>query len=250
MSKLLPWIAGGAVVGAGLAAGLPHFSAGVRRSFRHNLQEQQAKKEMGPLGLGQDLGPERFKFASAEDPSMPTPTIDDVYVARALGHLSETEVEELEAFQGALTKDASFLQGLQHGAGVAAATAVGGLAMIGAAHGINNMYDAMTFDKDLQAVMKTRPELSTYPKEQVRQVYQSLRRLSPQLAKDPLTAGTYLLRQFERRNPSDPHSLPTVELETARTLTQATGELSKRRDTVRDTLLEASRIGLAASRKS
>ncbi len=246
MSKVLPLVAGGIVAGAGLAAGLPHFSAGMRKSFRTRLEEQQAKKEMGPLGLGQDLGPGRFKFANSEDSKMPTSTLDDVYVARAHGHLSDDEVTELETFSDVLTKSASFGDSFRHGLGAAAATAVGGLAMVGISHGIKTSYDAMTFEKDLQATLKVRPELSTYPKEQVRLVYQSLRRLSPEIAKDPLTASTYLLRQFERRNPSDPHSLPTVELETARSLTQITGELGKRRDTVRDTLLDANRLGVQA----
>jgi hypothetical protein len=177
---------------------------------------------------------------------MRAPVPDEVYVAAAHGHLSENEVAHLESFAGELTKGASFSQGLQYGLGTAAASAVGGLAMMGLSHGIQSAYDSMTFEKDLQATLKTRPELSTYPKEQVRLVYQSLRRLSPEIAKDPLTAGTYLVRQFERRNPSDPHSLPTVELESARTLSQITGEFGKRRDNVRDALLQANAHGVQA----
>jgi hypothetical protein len=178
---------------------------------------------------------------------MRTPVPDEVYVAAAYGHLSENEVVDLESFSRSLNKMAStFSEGMRYGLGTAAASAVGGLGMMGLSHGIQNAYDSMTFEKDLQATLKTRPELSTYPKEQVRLVYGSLRRLSPEIAKDPLTAGTYLVRQFERRNPSDPHSLPTVELESARTLTQITGELSKRRDNVRDALLQANAQGVQA----
>lgn len=248
MPKWLTPLALGTVAGAGLSTAAPHFSSGMRRSLRTAHERNAKMRQLGPLGTANELGPGVFKFASSENPHMPRHISDDVYVARAHGYLSDTEVAHLEQFASELQKEGSFTQGLMHGLGTAAATAVGGLAMVGAAHGINNMYDAMTFDKDLQAVLRTRPELSTYPKEQIRLVYQSLRRLSPQIAKDPLTAGTYLLRQFERRNPSDPHSLPTVELETARTLTQATGELSKKRDIVRDTLLEAAKAGARGGR--
>lgn len=174
---------------------------------------------------------------------------DEVYVAGALGVLSEDEVGHLEAFAASLNKTASSPTDVRSAVTMgligAASTAVGSLAMMGAAKGLGTVYDAMTFDKDLQKILKVRPELNTYPKEHVKMVYQSLRRLSPEIAKDPLTASTYLVRQFERRNPNDPHSLPTVELETARTLAQTSGEYSKRRDAVRDSLLEANRIGMS-----
>lgn len=238
-------LATGAVLGGGVVAAAPHFAAGMRKSFRPHLEAVALKKQLGPLGTMGDLGPDQFKFAHLESP-MRAPVPDEVYVAAAHGHLSENEVAHLESFAAELTKGASFSQGLQYGLGTAAASAVGGLAMMGLSHGIQSAYDSMTFEKDLQATLKTRPELSTYPKEQVRLVYQSLRRLSPEIAKDPLTAGTYLVRQFERRNPSDPHSLPTVELESARTLSQITGEFSKRRDNVRDALLQANAHGVQA----
>jgi len=238
-------LATGAVLGAGAVAGAPHFAAGMRKSFRPHLESAAVRKQLGPLGTMGDLGPDQFKFAHLESP-MRAPVPDEVYVAAAHGHLSENEVAHLESFAAELTKGASFSQALQYGLGTAAASAVGGLAMMGISHGIHSAYDSMTFEKDLQAALKTRPELSTYPKEQVRVVYQSLRRLSPEIARDPLTAGTYLVRQFERRNPSDPHSLPTVELESARTLSQITGELGKRRDNVRDALLQANAHGVQA----
>ena len=238
-------LAAGAVLGAGAVAAAPHFAAGMRKSFRPHLEAEARKNQLGPLGTMGDLGPDQFKFAHTELP-MRAPVPDEVYVAAAHGHLSQNEVAHLESFAGDLSKGASFTQGLQYGLGTAAASAVGGLAMIGLSHGIQSTYDSMTFEKDLQATLKTRPELSTYPKEQVRLVYSSLRRLSPEIAKDPLTAGTYLIRQFERRNPSDPHSLPTVELESARTLTQITGEMGKRRDSVRDALLQANAQGVQA----
>lgn len=238
-------LATGAVLGAGTVAAAPHFAAGMRKSFRPHLEAVARRNQLGPLGTMGDLGPDQFKFAHTELP-MRAPVPDEVYVAAAHGHLSQNEVAHLESFAGELSKGASFTQGLQYGLGTAAASAVGGLAMMGLSHGIQSTYDSMTFEKDLQATLKTRPELSTYPKEQVRLVYSSLRRLSPEIAKDPLTAGTYLIRQFERRNPSDPHSLPTVELESARTLTQITGELGKRRDSVRDALLQANMQGVQA----
>lgn len=238
-------LATGAVLGAGTVAAAPYFSAGMRKSFRPHLEAYAKRKQLGPLGTMADMGPDQFKFAQTE-PSMRVPVLDDVYVAAAHGHLSDNEVGHLESFAQELTKGASFSQGLQYGLGTAAASAVGGLAMIGLSHGVQSAYDSMTFERDLQATLKTRPELSTYPKEQVRLVYQSLRRLSPEIAKDPLTAGTYLARQFERRNPSDPHSLPTVELETARSLSQVTSELGKRRDNVRDALLQANAHGVQA----
>ena len=238
-------LAAGAVLGAGAVTAAPHFAAGMRKSFRPHLEAAAVRNQLGPLGTMGDLGPNQFKFAHLESP-MRASVPDEVYVAAAHGHLSENEVAHLESFAGELTKGASFAQGLQYGLGTAAASAVGGLAMVGLSHGIQSAYDSMTFEKDLQATLKTRPELSTYPKEQVRLVYQSLRRLSPEIAKDPLTAGTYLVRQFERRNPSDPHSLPTVELESARTLSQITGEFGKRRDNVRDALLQANAQGVQA----
>lgn len=238
-------LATGAVLGAGAVAAAPHVAAGMRKSFRPHLEAAAVRNQLGPLGTMGDLGPNQFKFAHLESP-MRASVPDEVYVAAAHGHLSENEVAHLESFAGELTKGASFSQGLQYGLGTAAASAVGGLAMMGLSHGIQSAYDSMTFEKDLQATLKTRPELSTYPKEQVRLVYQSLRRLSPEIAKDPLTAGTYLVRQFERRNPSDPHSLPTVELESARTLSQITGEFGKRRDNVRDALLQANAHGVQA----
>lgn len=258
-------LAVGAVTGAGVVSAAPHMAAGIRKERQPHLEaaalENTAKRVGGPLGTVADLGPNQFdfrtqsdrvKFGSAFTPPVPlesrmrSPVPDDVYVAAAHGVLSDREVAHLESFGDELSKGASFVQGLQYGLGTAAASAVGGLAMIGMSHGVQSAYDSLTFEKDLQATLKTRPELSTYPKEQVRLVYQSLRRLSPELAKDPLTAGTYLARQFERRNPSDPHSLPTVELETARTLSQVTGEFGKRRDNVRDALLQANAQGVQA----
>lgn len=238
-------LAAGAILGAGVVATAPHFAAGMRKSFRPHLEAAAIRKRLGPLGTMGDLGPDQFKFAHLESP-MRAPVPDEVYVAAAHGHLSHNEVAHLESFAGELAKSASFTQGLQYGLGTAAASAVGGLAMVGIAHGVHTAYDAITFEKDFQAVLKVRPELSTYPKEQVRLVYTSLRRLSPEIAKDPLTASTYLVRQFERRNPSDPHSLPTVELETARTLSQVTGEFGKRRDAVRESLLAANQAGISA----
>ena len=242
---LLP-LAVGTTVGAGIDAGLPFAASGFRKGMRPHFQAALVKKQVGPLGTVADLGPNQFKFASAENSPMHRQILDEVYVARAQGHLDETEVGQLEAFSAYLQKDASFGDAFRVGLGTAAASAVGGLAVMGMSHGIQSAYDSMTFEKDLQATLKVRPELSNYPKEQVRLVYQSLRRLSPEVAKDPLTASTYLVRQFERRNPSDPHSLPTVELETARTLTSLTGELGKRRDAVRDALLDANRAGVQA----
>ena len=259
-------LAVGAVAGAGAVSAAPQLAAGMRRAVQPHLEAaalaNTAKRVGGPLGTVADLGPNQFDFRTQADrlkfgsalplpvfleSRMRSPVPDDVYVAAAHGVLSDREVAHIESFGEELSKGASFGQAFQYGLGTAAASAVGGLAMIGMSHGIQSAYDSLTFEKDLQATLKTRPELSTYPKEQVRLVYQSLRRLSPELAKDPLTAGTYLARQFGRRDSNDPHAIPMVELETASTLSRVSGEYGKRRDNVRDALLQANAQGTQAA---
>lgn len=241
--------AGGYQAAKGLESGYEKMQAPVRQ-----IQEmRQAAHHTDPLGTfaevtrgGPILFPMKTSTASAEVPM--SRVSDDIYVAHALGVLGDEEVAHIEGFSYSLNKTAAFSPEVKNaittGVVGAAATAAGSLAMMGVAKGVSNVYDAMTFDKDLQKILKVRPELNTYPKEQVKLVYQSLRRLSPEISKDPLTASTYLVRQFERRNPSDPHSLPTVELETARTLAQTSSEYGKRRDAVREALLQANQIGV------
>lgn len=247
-------LAGLGVLGFGAhqaAKGLESGYDKMREPARRIQDMRREAHQADPLGTFAELtrgGPiitHKTATAFAEVPM--SKVSDEVYVAGALGVLSEEEVLHLENFATQLNKTAAISPEVKNAVTMglisAATTAAGSLAMVGAAKGMGNVYDAMTLDKDLQKILKVRPELNTYPKEQVRLVYQSLRRLSPEIAKDPLTASTYLVRQFERRNPNDPHSLPTVELETARTLAQTTGEYSKRRDAVRDALLDANRIG-------
>lgn len=248
-------LAGLGVLGAGTYGAAKGLDSGYAKMQEPITQIQAMRREAhraDPLGTFADVtrgGPHLFSSktstASAEEYMSNIP--DDIYVAGALGVLSEDEVDHLEGFSSYLNKTAAFSPELRQAAmtGVvgAAATAAGSLAMMGASKGIGTLYDAMTFDRDLQKILKVRPELNTYPKAQVKLVYESLRRLSPEIAKDPLTASTYLVRQFERRNPNEPHSLPTVELETARTLAQTSGEYGKRRDGVRDALIEAGRFG-------
>ena len=241
--------AGGYHAAKGLESGYDKMQAPIR-----NIQEmRQTAHQVDPLGTFSDVtrgGPILFPMktatAFAEVPMNRIP--DDIYVAQALGVIGDDEVGHIEEFSSYLNKSAALSPEVKNaittGVVGAAATATGSLAMMGISKGIGNVYDAMTFDKDLQKILKVRPELNTYPKEQVKLVYQSLRRLSPEIAKDPLTASTYLVRQFERRNPNDPHSLPTVELETARTLAQTSGEYAKRRDAVREALLQANQIGV------
>lgn len=249
-------LAGLGVLGAGAYGAAKGLDSGYAKMQEPITQIQAMRREAhraDPLGTFADVtrgGPILFSSktttASAEVPM--SRVSDDIYVARALGVLGDDEVAHIEEFSSSLNKSAAFSPEVKNavtmGVATAAATAAGSLAMMGAAKGLGNVYDAMTFDRDLQKIMKVRPELSTYSKEHVKLVYQSLRRLSPEIAKDPLTASTYLVRQFERRNPNDPHSLPTVELETARTLAQTSGEYGKRRDAVREALLQANQIGV------
>jgi len=175
---------------------------------------------------------------------------DAAYVAHARGHLQENDLAHLEDFAQTLQKEAFFgsmspdiKKAIQTGLIGAGASAAVGLAGIAAAKGVNKLTDVMTFESDLQQILRVRPELSQYPKEEIRLVYRSLRMLNPEFSKDPLVASTFLMRQLRERSSENPGGAPMLELGVAKDLSQASQFLGQRRNAVRDAMVQAGQAG-------
>lgn len=102
--------------------------------------------------------------------------------------------EKSAAFGVQFGKD--MLASMQHGAGLAAATATIGLAGMAA----NKVYGAATKSRDFRNMMSFNPDLQEHHDRDPRrfnQMYTSLRSMNSTFGKDPLVAGTYLRRMVE-----------------------------------------------------
>lgn len=86
--------------------------------------------------------------------------------------------------------------------------------------------DRLTFDKDFKEMVKQHPELQRYPKEEVERVFRSIRHFSPEVSKEPLTAGTTALQMLRNRDPQNPGSGPRGDIVLAKAIAD-TGKVSR-----------------------
>ena len=83
------------------------------------------------------------------------------------------------------------------GAGGAALTAGGiGAAMAGSmgVHGIDRFVQAVKKGKDYKDMMEANPELAHYDDDELQAAFNTLHKFNPELASDPLVAGTFVRR--------------------------------------------------------
>jgi len=83
------------------------------------------------------------------------------------------------------------------GAGGAALTAGGiGAAMLGSlgVHGVDRFVQAVKKGKDYKDMMEANPELEHYDPQELQDAFNTLHKFNPELAGDPLVAGTFVRR--------------------------------------------------------
>lgn len=151
---------------------------------------------------------------------------DDIYVALARGEITPEEVDHLEGFSGHL-KEAAFsippsvrddMIRTALNAGMLTASA-GGLALAG--KGLATAASALTFNRDLKAILEVHPDLKEYSEKDLKLAYTSIRTLNPEFAKDPLVGGQLLGQILRNRSPDNPKAAPRVDLGTAKDLVSA-----------------------------
>jgi hypothetical protein len=114
------------------------------------------------------------------------------------------------------------------GLGVAPSIAAGGMAGLarGASKGVDALIDRFTKARDYKAMLQAHPTLSEADAGTTQMYYNSLRKLSPSLAKDPLVAGSFVRSMLELQPEAGPH----VPIATAKMLADAQKSVSGARD--------------------
>jgi len=132
------------------------------------------------------------------------------------------------AFKGGLAQQAlgegvkqTMGEAIARGAGQAAIPALitAGAAAIatGASKGMGAITERFGKARDYKAMMQVHPGLADKDPGQTQLYYNSLRRMAPSLAKDPLVAGSFVRNMMELQ----PEGGPAVPLQTAKLLTDA-----------------------------
>lgn len=132
------------------------------------------------------------------------------------------------AFKGGLAQEAlsegtklTMGQAVARGAGQAllpAAITAGAAAIAtGASKGVGAIQERFGKARDYKAMLQVHPSLADKDPGQTQLYYNSLRRMAPSLAKDPLVAGSFVRNMMELQ----PEGGPAVPLQTAKLLTDA-----------------------------
>jgi hypothetical protein len=119
------------------------------------------------------------------------------------------------------------LQALAHGAGSylpgALLTGSLGAAFAGAAKGVGAIRERFAKARDFQQMIEANPMLDKHDAGHVQMLYNSLRSMSPNMAKDPLIAGSFVRQMLSM----SPESGPAVPMDTAKLLSETSRNLSQ-----------------------
>jgi hypothetical protein len=99
--------------------------------------------------------------------------------------------------------------------GIGAAALVGGVAK-GLDKGYGAVKERFTKARDYRNMLQAHPALSEHSPGNVQMMYNSLRKLSPTMAKEPLVAGSYVRQMLG----ASPESGPAVPLQTTKLLAE------------------------------
>ena len=106
----------------------------------------------------------------------------------------------------------------------AAAVTVGmGVASRGIGKGVQELSERYSKPREYQSMINANPTLKKLDSGQVQMVYNSLRRIAPSFAKDPLIAGSFVRNTMEMA----PETGPAIPLQTAKLLAEAQKNLRK-----------------------
>jgi hypothetical protein len=141
------------------------------------------------------------------------------------------------AFKGGLAQEAlqegqklTMGQAVARGAGQAllpAAITAGAAAIAtGASKGVGAIQERFGKARDYKAMLQVHPSLQDRDPGQTQLYYNSLRKMAPSLAKDPLVAGSFVRNMMELQ----PEGGPAVPLQTAKLLTDAQKSVSQARE--------------------
>jgi hypothetical protein len=165
--------------------------------------------------------------------------LDNAYSDLAAGRISDRDVKALEGFEEVLSKESFDLSSIpilgsvlgnpsvQHGAAVAAGGLVAAAAAAGVARGVSAAAEALTFAADYQAMIKAHPQLTEYPPDRVKAVFNTLRHMNLAFSKDPLIAGSFVYRSLQNTIPEHPEAMPEVSIGAAKELAQASQFLTQ-----------------------
>lgn len=114
------------------------------------------------------------------------------------------------------------------GLGVAPSIAAGAMAGVsrGASKGVDALIDRFTKSRDYKAMLQAHPTLAGADAGTTQMYFNSLRKLSPSLSKDPLVAGSFVRSMLELQPEGGPH----VPIATAKMLADAQKSVSGARD--------------------
>jgi hypothetical protein len=120
----------------------------------------------------------------------------------------------LEEFLGMQEKQASFWSNFGKAVAGGAAAAVGATGVAAAGMGLSRAFGAAAerADKarDYKAMMAAHPSLRKEPAGQVQMVYNSLRNMAPDMANDPLVAGSFVRNTMSMAGPEGPDVAPST----------------------------------------
>ena len=129
------------------------------------------------------------------------------------------------------------------GAAISGLTSAGvALAAAGGEKVLSTIVDKATFNRDLKRLREVNPEINKHSEKDIRLVYQSLRMLSPQQAKDPLMGATLLHQTLLNRDQMD--APPRVDTMLAKTLAETSGKLQEKGKELRQNLFQAGMRGV------
>lgn len=207
---------GSHVGGAGVTAGLlygayqtPRLMRAVRKHRDRAMAAQQ--QEYHPHPQYQPYRNSMVREASMiEVPA-------EAYKQAGLGEITPEELAELEEFADLLSKTADWKEVAKKyapHATVMAAPVVG----LGATHTLRKAHDKLTYRGDLRKIQEVYPDIAQHDKKHIDLAYQSLRRLNPKFARDPLVGGTLLRTVLRNREFDNPKGAPRMDLSMAKEL--------------------------------
>jgi len=100
-----------------------------------------------------------------------------------------------------------------------------GAAFAGAGKGVGAIRERFAKARDFKQMMEANPRLHKEDAGHIQSLYNSLRAMSPDMAKDPLIAGSFVHQMMERA----PEGGPMIPIETSKLLSETTRNLSQAR---------------------
>lgn len=228
-TRALQGAAAGAVAG-GLAG------VGARRGLRNASID----------GWGRALGAHHRWGAEIHNPTTPWRSGLDARERKAAMHAANNVVFGFKAAAmpaGARDVAVTAAKGLAGGLGLYG----GQMALSGLHHGLAGLADKLSYRKDLGKLLAVHPSISEgHSPEDIDLVYRSIRRFSPEVAKDPLVGGRVLDTVLRNRDRTDPSGPPRFELGIAQELQRMRPAPDRGADLAANAFLTGARSALDA----